>query len=77
MYSIKYYSTLKKKIAIFSDMDGLGGHNAQGNEKDKQKIRRYKPDTSLVFQWLRIHPPITGEMGSTPGQGTKIPRAAG
>ena len=33
-------------------MDRLGGHYAKGNEKDKHRIRRYKPDTSLVVQWF-------------------------
>ena len=32
--------------------------------------------TSLVVQWLRLHAPNTGGMGSIPGQGTKIPCAA-
>ena len=32
--------------------------------------------TSLVAQWLRLHAPEAGDMGSIPGQGTKIPHAA-
>ena len=32
--------------------------------------------TSLVFQWLRLHASKQGDMGSIPGQGTKIPHAA-
>ena len=32
--------------------------------------------TSLVVQWLRLHAPNTGGLGSIPGQGTKIPHAS-
>ena len=32
--------------------------------------------TSLVVQWIRLHVLSEGDMGSTPGQGTEIPRAA-
>ena len=32
--------------------------------------------TSLVAQWLRLHASIAGGMGSIPGRGAKIPRAA-
>ena len=32
--------------------------------------------TSLVIQWLRLHSCIVGGMGSIPGEGSKIPRAA-
>jgi len=28
-----------------------------------------------VVQWLRLHAPIAGGMGSIPGWGTKIPHA--
>ena len=31
---------------------------------------------SLVVQWLRLHTPKAGDLGSMPGQGTKIPRDA-
>ena len=31
--------------------------------------------TSLVVQWLRLHAPNAGGLGSIPGQGTKIPFA--
>ena len=31
--------------------------------------------TSLVVQWLRLHAPNAGCLGSIPGQGTKIPYA--
>ncbi|TEA26021.1 hypothetical protein DBR06_SOUSAS3210075, partial [Sousa chinensis] len=27
--------------------------------------------TSLVVQWLRLHAPIAGGLGSIPGQGTR------
>ena len=32
--------------------------------------------TSLVVQWLRFHDSNTGNAGSIPGRGTKIPHAA-
>ena len=32
--------------------------------------------TSLVVQWLRLHPSTTVDMGLIPGQGTKILHAA-
>ena len=31
--------------------------------------------TSLAIQWLRLHVPTVGGMGSIPGPGTKIPHA--
>ena len=31
--------------------------------------------TSLVVQWLRLHTPNAGGLGSIPGLGTKIPQA--
>ena len=31
--------------------------------------------TSLVVQWLRLSAPSAGDMGSIPGQGTKLPSA--
>ena len=31
---------------------------------------------SLVVQWLRLHTPNAGGMGSIPGQGTRISHAA-
>ena len=31
--------------------------------------------TSVLFQWLRLHAPTAGGLGSIPGQGTKIPHA--
>ena len=33
--------------------------------------------TSLLVQWLRIHLPMQGDVGLTPGWGTKIPCAKG
>ena len=32
--------------------------------------------TSVVVQWLRLHAANAGDLGSIPGQGTKIPHAA-
>ena len=54
-------------------MDGLGGHSAKGNEKDKQKIRRYKPDTSLV----KNPPPDNRGNGFDPWSGNKDPTCCG
>ena len=31
-----------------------------------------EPGTFLVVQWLRLHAPTLGGVGSIPGQGTKI-----
>ena len=28
--------------------------------------------TSVVVQWLRLHPPNAGGLGSIPGQGTRF-----
>ena len=33
------------------------------------------PGTSLVAEWLGLHAPNAGCLGSIPGQGTKIPYA--
>ena len=41
--------------------------------KPKQKQKWW--GTSLVVQWLRLHAPNAGCLGSIPGQGTKIPYA--
>ena len=32
--------------------------------------------TSMGVQWLKCHTPNAGGMGSSPGQGTKIPHGA-
>ena len=62
-----------------------------GIEKVKFSIKRCQPGTSLVVQWVRLHTPNAGGLGSVSGQGasshmhaatksphvaTKIPRAA-
>ena len=31
--------------------------------------------TTLAVQWLRLHAPTAGGMGSIPGWGTKVPHA--
>ena len=41
----------------------------------KQKTKNGGGLTSLVVQWLRLHAPNAGCLGSIPGQGTKIPNA--
>ena len=43
----------------------------QGND-----ILKMYPGTSLAVQWLTFHASTAGDMGSIPGQGTKIPHAA-
>ena len=42
-------------------------------QKEKHKASR----TSLVVQWARLRTSNAGEMGSIPGQGTKILHATG
>ena len=42
----------------------------QGND-----ILKMYPGTSLAVQWLTFHASTAGDMGSIPGQGTKIPHA--
>ena len=39
--------------------------------------RQVQKRTFLVVQWLRLHAPTAEGAGSIPGQGTKIPHAAG
>ena len=41
------------------------------------KIKTVILGTSLVVQWLRFHTFTAGDLGSIPGQGTKIPCASG
>ena len=40
-------------------------------EKMKTLIKKDTRGTSLVVQWLRLHTPNTGGLGSIPGQGTR------
>ena len=42
---------------------------------DSQSFKMERFGTSLVVQWLRLHAPNAGGMGSIPGLGTKILRA--
>ena len=39
--------------------------------KIKKKILKISLGTSLVVQWLRLHAPNAGGLGSIPGQGTR------
>ena len=39
-------------------------------------IKYWKLGTSLVVQWLRLHAPNGGGLGSIPGRGTRIPHTA-
>ena len=34
-------------------------------------LREDNLETSLVVQWLRLHAPNAGDLGSIPGQGTR------
>ena len=38
---------------------------------DHQVKREHIPRTSHVVQWLRLHPPSVGALGSIPDQGTR------
>ena len=38
-------------------------------------IQKESDGTSLAVQWLRLHAFTAGDVGSIPGQGTKIPYA--
>ena len=38
------------------------------------KLRKTRPGTSLVVQWLRLHTATAGDVGSIPGWVTKIPQ---
>ena len=46
---------------------------------EKEYMKFYENSVSLVFPWLRIHLPIhpPGDVGETPGWGTKILHATG
>ena len=35
------------------------------------EIRSAQDGTSLVVQWLKLHTPNAGDLGSIPGQGTR------
>ena len=43
--------------------------------KTKKQTKK-TPGTSLVVQWLRLHPSKAGGADLIPGQGTRIPHAA-
>ena len=49
----------------------------ENTEKPRAEVREEfcHFGTSLVVQWLRLCAPNAGDMGSIPGQGTKIPHA--
>ena len=40
----------------------------QGKKGD---LKKHRGETSLVVQWLRLHAPNSGDLGSIPGQGTR------
>ena len=47
-----------------------------GPKKRKQQAVKHQRGISLAVQWLGLHTPTAGDMGSIPGQGTKILHAA-
>ena len=49
--------------------------NLYGKKKKKKKRNLYG-ETALVVQWLRLHAPKAGGLGSIPGRETRIPHAA-
>ena len=53
---------------------GKLGKTAVGNWKSKgQEVKVRILETSLVFQWLRLHTSNAGSTGSIPGRGTETP----
>ena len=55
---------LKEKRTSLSLSMGQGTH-----ESSKYSTSKGNPETSLVVQWLRIHLPMEGTRGSSPGPG--------
>ena len=45
-------------------------------ERSSLRIQNRTVGTSLAVQWLKLHASTAGGMGSTSGQGTRIPHAA-
>ena len=58
-------------MAIRLASPGRGPSFSRWDSKVKEGLYR----TSLAPQWLRLHASTAGGLGSTPGQGTKIPHA--
>ena len=63
-YTILYYSD--NSLSIKDRKAGKRGEKRKGSE-----------GASLVVHWLRLCAPIAGGSGLIPGQGTRIPHAAG
>ena len=57
----------------WSDRLSPGLYKAAEEARTKTAV----PGSSLVVQWLRLHPSIAAGTGSIPGWGTKIPHASG
>ena len=66
-------------------VEAIGLQAADSSQQDSCGTDRYTlhggqeiviPGTSLVVQWLRLHPPNAGGAGWIPGWGMKIPHAA-
>ena len=65
-------------IKVFSTGYGFAKSVLNWNEEEEWALRvnSHKVGTSLVVQWVRLHPPSAGGMSSIPGLGTKIPHAS-
>ena len=72
--------TNKKKEINFKKIKNKGKKMERWPEKERwclgSRVRR-KTRNSLSVQWLRVHLPNEGVVGSIPGQGTKIPHVNG
>ena len=79
------YSYAKKKNTCFKELGSIFHTKYQNNwiirpnlkQKGIKLCKMEEMGTSLVGQWLRIHLPMQGDMGSIPGWRTKIPHAEG
>ena len=56
------------QIAVLLYLHMVKRENKLGLSSSYQNIH---PGTSLVVQWLRLHAPNAGGLGSIPGQGTR------
>ena len=48
-----------------------GSSSGLQHSKPQTLLKEECPGTSLAVQWLRLHAPNAGGMGSIPGQGTR------
>ena len=76
---------MQKKNTCFKELGSIFHTTYQNNwiirpnlkQKGIKLCKMEEMGTSLVGQWLRIHLPMQGNMGSIPGWRTKIPHAEG